>query len=177
VIAPRLALLAVSGAVVAAGVAGCAQQSTTEDKKFTGDANRVANTVRALDDAYTDEQNDDPGAERVCRDLLSARLVTALGGANGCPTTVAKALKNADATEMDVRDVTFNPERTVATVPVRLKMTDDEQRLDTLKLVLQGRSWKFDGSVTGRKGEKAAPALPADAAPATTTTAAPTPAQ
>jgi hypothetical protein len=157
VITPRLALLAVSGAVVAAGVAGCAQQSTTEDKKVTGDANRVANTVRALADAYTDEQNDDTGAETACRDLLSARLVAALGGKN-CPTNAAKALKNADATQMDVRKVTIRGN--VATVEARLKLNDDEQRLDSLTLVQEGRRWKFDGSATGKRGDKVAPAAP-----------------
>jgi hypothetical protein len=171
VFAPRLALLSVTGVVVAAGITGCAQQGGVEDKDFDGEAARVANVVRELDDAYADEQNDDDGAVTACRTLLSARLVAELGGRD-CARTAAAALKNADATQTDVRKVTIRGN--VATVEARLKLNDDEQRLDTLTLVQEGRSWKFDGSVTGKKGDKAAPAAPATAAP-TTTTAAPTP--
>ncbi|MDO9407112.1 hypothetical protein [Patulibacter sp.] len=169
--APRLALLSVSGVVVAAGLSGCAQQGGVEDKDFSGEAARVANVVRELDDAYADEQNDDSGAATACRNLLSARLVASLGGRD-CARNAAAALKNSDATQMDVRKVTIRGN--VATVEARLKLGDDQQRLDTLTLVQEGRSWKFDGSATGKRGEKAAPAAPATAAP-TSTTAAPTP--
>jgi len=169
VIAPRLALLTVTGALVATGLAGCAQQGGVEDKSFSGEASRVANTVRELDDAYADEQNDDAGAETACRNLLSARLVAALGGKD-CARNAAAALKNADSTQMDVRKVTI--EGDVATVEARLKLNDDEERLDTLTLVQEGRSWKFDGSVTGRRGQKSAPAAPTPS----TTNAAPAPA-
>lgn len=172
-IVPRLALLAVTGAIASAGLVGCAQQAGVEDKDFSGEASRVANVVRELDDAYTDEQNDDPGAETACRNLLSQRLVAALGGRD-CPRNAAAALKNADTTQMNVRKVTIRGD--VATVEVLLELNDDEERLDTLTLVQEGRSWKFDGSATGRKGEKVAPAAPAAPTPAATTTAAPTPA-
>jgi hypothetical protein len=152
VIAPRLALLTVTGALAAAGVSGCAQQAGVDDKEFQGEASRVANTVRELDDAYTDEQNDDSGAATACRTLLSRRLVTALGGKD-CPKNAAAALDNSDATQMDVRDVKI--EGDVATVQARLKLSDDEQRVDTLRLVQESRTWKFDGSVTGKKQPKA----------------------
>lgn len=147
-IAPRLALLAVSGVLAAAGVTGCAQQASVDDKDFTGEANRVANTIRELDDAYVDEQNDDDGARTACRTLLSKRLVAALGGAN-CATGAKKALDNADSTQMNVRDIKITGN--VATAQVLLELNDDEERLDTLKLVQEGRAWKFDGSTTGQK--------------------------
>ncbi|CAB4914709.1 unannotated protein [freshwater metagenome] len=166
--APRLALLTVTGVVAAAGMAGCAQQGGVEDKEFDGEAARVANVVRELDDAYIDEQNDDDGAVTACRTLLSARLVAALGGRD-CPKNAAAALKNSDATQTDVRKVTIRGN--VATVEARLELNDDEQRLDTLTLVQEGRSWRFDGSTPGRQGQKAAPAAPATQAPATTTAA------
>lgn len=155
-IAPRLALLTVTGALAAAGVTGCAQQGGTKDKAFDGEAARVANTIRALDDAYDDEKQDDPGAEKVCRSLLSARLVAAFGGAKECTKTAKAALDNADSTKMDVRDVKI--EGNVATAQVRLKINDDEQRVDTLRLVQEGPnggkggSWKFDGNAVGKKG-------------------------
>jgi hypothetical protein len=148
VIAPRLALLTVTGAILAVGATGCAQQATTKDKEFQGEAARVANTVRELDDAYADEQSDDTGARTVCRTLLSKRLVQAYGGAN-CERTAARALKNSDPVQMDVREVKITGN--TATVQARLKLSDDEQRVDTLKLVQEGRTWKFDGSTTGRK--------------------------
>jgi hypothetical protein len=148
VIAPRLALLTVSGAILATGVTGCAQQAGTKDKEFQGEAARVANTVRDLDDAYADEQSDDTGARTVCRTLLSKRLVAAYGGTK-CEATAASALKNSDPVQMDVREVKIAGN--VATVQARLKLSDDEQRVDTLKLVQEGRTWKFDGSVTGKK--------------------------
>jgi hypothetical protein len=50
---------------------------------------------------------------------------------------------------MDVRDVQITG--TTATVKARLELSDDEQRVDTLKLVQEGRTWKFDGSTTGQK--------------------------
>jgi hypothetical protein len=147
VIAPRLALLAVTGAIAAAGVTGCAQQGGVDDKEFTGEANRVANTIRELDDAYVDEQNDDDGARTACRTLLSKRMVQALGGAD-CPRGAKAALENADTTQMDVRDVKITGN--VATAQVRLELNDDEQRVDTMKLVQEGRAWKFDGSTKGQ---------------------------
>lgn len=147
-IAPRLALLAVSGVVAAAGVTGCAQQGGVDDKEFTGEANRVANTIRELDDAYVDEQNDDDGARTACRTLLSKRVVAALGGAD-CPRNAKAALDNADTTQMDVRDIKITGN--VATAQVRIELNDDEQRVDTMKLVQEGRAWKFDGSTTGQK--------------------------
>jgi hypothetical protein len=152
VIAPRLALLTVTGALAAAGVTGCAQQAGVDDKEFSGEANRVANTVRELDDAYTDEQNDDNGAVTACRTLLSKRMVAALGGKD-CARNAAEALDNSDSVQMDVREVKI--EGDVATVQARLKLSDDEQRVDTLKLVQEGRTWKFDGSVTGKKQPEA----------------------
>lgn len=147
-ITPRLALLTVTGALAAAGVSGCAQQAGVDEKEFTGEANRVANTVRDLDDAYTDEQSDDTGARTVCRTLLSKRLVAALGGRD-CEKNAAQALDNSDAIQTDVRDVKI--QGSVATVQARYRLSDEEQRVDTLKLVQEGRSWKFDGSVTGKK--------------------------
>lgn len=147
-IAPRLALLTVTGAVAAAGVTGCAGQTGVEEREFTGEANRVANTIRELDDAYVDEQNDDDGARLACRTLLSKRVVAALGGAD-CPQNAKAALENADTTQMDVRDIKITGD--VATAQVLLELADDEQRTDTLKLVQEGRSWKFDGSTKGQK--------------------------
>lgn len=145
----RLTLLAASGAIVAAGITGCAQQAGTENKTFDGEANRVANVIRDLDDAYADEQNDDDGATTACRTLLSKRLVDAFGGTRECAKNAAVALDNADTTEMDVREVTI--QGAVATAKVRLRLNDDEERIDTLKLVQEGRSWKFDGSTKGQK--------------------------
>lgn len=145
----RLTLLATSGAIVAAGITGCAQQAGTENKTFDGEANRVANVIRDLDDAYADEQNDDDGAATACRTLLSKRLVDAFGGASGCAKNAAVALDNADTTEMDVREVTIQGPK--ATAKVRLRLNDDEERIDTLTLVQEGRSWKFDGSAKGQK--------------------------
>lgn len=176
-IAPRLALLAVTGAFAAAGVTGCAQQSGTKDKSFSGEASRIANTIRDLDDAYDDEQNDDPGAEKVCRTLISARLVTALGGPKACPKNAKAALDNADSTKMDVRDVKVVGN--VATAQVRLKINDDEQRVDTIRMVQEGptggpgQTWKFDGNAVGKKGSKAGPTIETPAV--STGSAAPTP--
>ncbi|MEV4421481.1 hypothetical protein AB0L40_16080 [Patulibacter sp. NPDC049589] len=173
-IVPRLALLTVTGALAAAGVTGCAQQAGVKDKDFSGPAAQVADAIRDLDDAYSDEQNDDPGAEKVCRSLLSKQLVAAFGGAQKCVATATTALKNADSTQMDVREIKIDGN--VATAEVRLKLNDDEQRLDSLTLVREG-TWKLDGSVTGKKGAKTAPTpAPARSAPVaeTTTTSAAT---
>lgn len=148
-IARRLTLLAVSGAIVAVGATGCAQQAGTDNKDFPDERGRVADVIRDLDDAYTDEQSDDSGARLACRSLLSKGLIERLGGPDKCAETAKRALDNADSTRMDVQDVVI--QGSTATAKVRLRLNDAEERIDTLKLVQEGRSWRFDGSTKGQK--------------------------
>lgn len=149
----RLALLAVSGTIAALGVTGCAQTtSSSDDKEFDGEAARVANTVRDLDDAYADQQNDDTGARNVCKTLLSKRLVTALSQNGGCEKNAARALDDADPIGMSVQDVQIQGD--TATVKARVKLTDDEERTDTLKLVREGNTWKYDSTTPGGRAAK-----------------------
>lgn len=143
----RLPLLAVSGALLALSVTGCTQSNTTKEKEFTGEQGRVASTVRALDDAYTDEAKDDTGARTVCRTLLSKRLVAELSKNGGCEKNARLALKDSDPIKMDVRDVTIAGD--TATVKARIKVTDKDTRDDTLTLVREGNTWKFDGTQAG----------------------------
>lgn len=145
-IARRLVPFAVSGTLLALAATGCTQSNTVDDKEFTGEQGRVASTVRALDDAYTDEIKDDTGAKTVCTTLLSKRLVAELSRDGGCEKNVRAALRNSDAQKLDVRDVTIAGD--VATVKARIKVRDEE-RTDTLKVVREGNTWKFDGSTTG----------------------------
>ncbi|MGX6447941.1 Rv0361 family membrane protein [Patulibacter sp. S7RM1-6] len=146
----RLALLAVSGTIATLGVTGCASTAgTSDDKEFEGEAARVANTVRDLNDAYADQQSDETGARTVCKSLLSKRLVTALGKDGGCEKNAARALDDADPISTSVENVKV--EGDVATVEAKVTLTKDEERTDTLKLVREGNTWKYDGTTPGAK--------------------------
>ncbi len=143
----RLLPFAVSGTLLALAATGCTTPSgTVEEKEFTGEQGRVASTVRALDDAYTDEVEDDTGAKTVCTTLLSKRLLAELSRDGGCEKNVRAALRNSDAQKLDVREVTIAGD--VATVKARIEI-GDEQRIDTLKVIREGNTWKFDGATVG----------------------------
>lgn len=148
----RLVPFAVSGTLLALAATGCTQSNTVKDKEFTGEQGRVASTVRALDDAYNDEVKDDTGARTVCRTLLSKRLVDELSRNGGCEKNARAALRNSDSQKLDVREVTI--EGDVATVKARIQVPGDYERIDTLKVVREGNTWKFDGSTTGPKQKK-----------------------
>lgn len=143
----RLVPFAVSGTLLALAATGCTTQSNSvDDKEFTGEQGRVASTVRALDDAYSDEIKDDTGARTVCRTLLSKRLVAQLSRDGGCEKNARAALRNSDSQKLDVREVTI--EGDVATVKARIEI-GDEERIDTLKVIREGNTWKFDGATVG----------------------------
>lgn len=144
----RLALFATTSVLVVAGATGCAGTNTVKDKQFTGEQGRVANTVRDLDKAYTDEQSDDTGARDACRTLLSKRLVSELSRNGSCEKYARLALKDSDPQKLDVQKVDVNGD--TATVLGRIKLSDKHQRTDTLKLVREGNTWKFDGTQVGK---------------------------
>jgi hypothetical protein len=152
VIARRLVPLAVSGTLLALVATGCAQSNSADEKEFTGEQGRVASTVRSLDDAYTDEVKDDTGARTVCRTLLSKRLIDQLSRDGGCEKNARAALKNSDPTQLDVRNVTIAGD--VATVEARVTVPGDFERIDTLKLIRESNTWKFDGSTVGPPQKK-----------------------
>ena len=148
----RLVPFAVTGTLIALGATGCAQSNTVNEKEFTGEQGRVASTVRALDDAYTDEVKDDTGAREVCRNLLSKRLVEDLSRNGNCEKNARAALRNSDPTKLDVQDVTIAGD--VATVKARVTVPGDFERTDTLKLIRESNTWKFDGSTVGPPQKK-----------------------
>lgn len=148
----RLALLAATSTLIALGATGCAGSSTVKDKEFTGEQGRVADTVRALNDAYTDEKQDDTGARTVCRTLLSKQLVTELSRDGGCEKNARLALKDSDPMKLDVRKVDIAGD--TATVMARVKVTDKHERIDTLTLVREGNTWKFAGNKVGQPNNK-----------------------
>lgn len=152
VIVRRMVPFAVSGALLALGVTGCAQSNTVDEKEFTGEQGRVASTVRALDDAYEDERKDDTGAREVCRNLLSQRLVAELSRDGGCEKNARAALRDSDPVRLDVREVKI--EGDVATVQARISVPGDDERTDTLKLIRESNTWKFDGSTVGPVKQK-----------------------
>lgn len=148
----RLALLAATSTLIAVGATGCAGTSTVKDKEFTGEQGRVANTVRDLNDAYTDETNDDNGARTVCRTLLSKQLVAELSRNGGCEKNARLALKDSDPIKLDVRKIDIAGD--TATVQARVKITDKHERVDTLTLVREGNTWKFSGNEVGQPTDK-----------------------
>ncbi len=148
----RLVPFAVAGTLVALGATGCAQSNSVEEKEFTGEQGRVASTVRALDDAYNDEIKDDTGAPEVCRNLLSQRLVAELSRDGACEQNARAALRNSDPTKLNVQEVRI--EGDVATVEALVSVPGDFERTDTVKMIREGNTWKFDGSTVGAKQEK-----------------------
>ncbi|MGE4426234.1 MAG: hypothetical protein AB7G37_07275 [Solirubrobacteraceae bacterium] len=146
----RPALWAATVAVATLAITGCAAQTGVDEKEFTGEKGRVAATVRALDDAAIDERDDDNGAGKVCRELLSKRLLEKLGTGDACLTTVRKALRDGDPVVLDIQTIDLAPGAKEATVKGEIKVANDSKRIDTVELVLESRTWKVDSTTVGR---------------------------
>jgi len=145
----RPGLWAATAVLATVAVTGCATQTGVKDKEFTGEKGRVAATVRALDDAAIDERNDDNGAGKVCRELLSKRLLEKLGAGDECITNVRKAFLDGDPVSLDIETIDLAPGAKEATVKGEIKLSNSSKRIDTVKLVLESRTWKVDSTIVG----------------------------
>ncbi len=115
-------------------VAGCGGEASSAEK-FKGEEARVAEAVEELQEAG---ERRDP--ERVCRDLVSRALRDKLGDAGtSCDKEMEKALRDADAFDLDVEKVTVNG--TTAQVEVRGSV-GDERKTTTLDMVKEDGRWR-----------------------------------
>ena len=127
-----LALLA----ALALAVTGCGAQ-TDSAGDFDGAERDVANTIEDLEEAG---QEDEP--RRICDALLAKKLVDAIRENGGdCVKAVDKALDQADTFTLTVEDVRI----TGTTARARVETGVDEEKVQTLELVKEGRDWKLSG--------------------------------
>jgi hypothetical protein len=129
---PRAALIVL---VVAAVVAGCG--STSSATNFAGAERSVAEQVEELEAAS--ESRD---GERACSEIFSSALRTAMrADGSSCAVQVEEAMRDADDSALEVRDVTVQGDRATAEVTARV---GDAERRRTLELVREGNSWRID---------------------------------
>jgi len=120
----------------ALALAGCGAAPRDSAKDFKGAEGPVAKTVENLEQAARDN---DPA--KVCKTLLSAKLLTALRqqGTN-CNTGVKEAFKDADSLDLTVDKVSI----TGATATAKVKYRSlSEDKTATLQLDQEGRAWKI----------------------------------
>ena len=121
-------------------LAGCGGEASSAEK-FEGDQRAVAEAVEEIQMAG--ERRD---AEKMCRELLARSLRDKLGEAgSSCDKEVEKAIEDADAFDLEVREVTVTG--TTARVQVRGDI-GSEQRTDTLELVKEDGRWRLS-SING----------------------------
>jgi hypothetical protein len=114
----------------------CGQSAKDSASDFQGDQKAVAETVEELQTAS--RKND--GA-KICTTLLAPALVAQVKKASGgdCEKGIEDALSDADSFELQVQKVTISGNKASAVVKSE---GADEDRVDTLNLVKDGRVWK-----------------------------------
>ena len=104
---------AAAGLVALLLLAGCGAGQQSSEERFQGAEQEVAAQVEELQSLGN---ADEP--EKICADILSRQLVTALEAAGTtCNEEMDKAIQDADDFELDVREVTIRGNE--ATVRVR----------------------------------------------------------
>ena len=104
---------AAAGLVALLLLAGCGAGQPSSEERFQGAEQEVAAQVEELQSLGN---ADEP--EKICADILSRQLVTALEAAGTtCNEEMDKAIQDADDFELDVREVTIRGNE--ATVRVR----------------------------------------------------------
>jgi hypothetical protein len=124
-------LLAILPVLVLAGCGAPAEPSSVE--KFQGDERAVAQKVEDLQDAGTQRE-----PERICSDILSRAVVQQLEAAGAsCTAEMEKAIEDADAFELEVRDVTISGSTATATV-----RRGDDGPTEEMEFTKEGGQWR-----------------------------------
>ena len=125
-------LLAIFPVLFLVGCGAAASQPSSADK-FQGDERAVAQKVEDLQEAGTKRE-----PERICSEILARALVQQLeaAGAN-CTEEMSKAIDDADAYELDVRDVTVSGSRATATV-----RRGDDGPTQKMEFTREGDDWR-----------------------------------
>jgi hypothetical protein len=121
-------------------LAGCAPTggSGVDTGRFQGDAKNVARALSDLTDAARRKDG-----QRACAELLSRRIVDALGQAGGCQKAMDEQFKDADAFTLDVKAIQVDGDRATARVSSDF---NGDKRVTTIPLVRESRSWRIDQS-------------------------------
>jgi copper chaperone CopZ len=131
---PRHLLIALLAMVLA--VPGCGAQ-TDSAGDFDGAEQDVARAIEDLEEAG---QEDEP--RRICDALLAKELVERIkASGTDCVKAVDKALDEADSFTLTVEDVEVKGAKATA----RVETGVDEEKVETLELVREGKDWKISG--------------------------------
>lgn len=141
---PKRVALTLLAAVFGLALAACGGSEPDSSSKFKGEEKLVANAIEDLQSAG--EKRD---GERICRELLSPRVVQAIdqaGGRKNCAARIEDSLDDADVFQLTVRSVTVKGNS--ATAVVASDDGNEKDRVDTMTLVKQGKRWKIDSLAT-----------------------------
>jgi hypothetical protein len=122
--------------LLAAGLAGCGSSVSTSS--FKGEEHAVAETIANLQaDATAGEQG------KLCKNDLSAAVVSRLGGTAGCQAAVKSQLSEIDNLEASVESVKISSTGKTATAQVK-SVNEGKQAIRTVSLVHEDGRWKVD---------------------------------
>ena len=126
--------VAILASTAAFALTACGQASTTGD--FTGEEETVATVIEDLS-----RSGDRREADSICDDLLTQALQDQVkAGSSSCAAEMKKALEDADAFDLEVKDVTVSG--TSATAEVE-GADEGEGVARTLELEKVGDDWRI----------------------------------
>jgi len=115
-------------------LASCTAAPRDSAKDFKGDERAVA---RAVEDLETAARKNDSDA--ACTKLFAQQLLTMLKDKT-CKSAVKEAFKDADSTDLSVKDVTITGAKARVTVT---SGSGGKKRTDTLELEKAGAAWRI----------------------------------
>jgi len=128
-------LLPASACLLALALAGCA--SSTSTAGFSGERHAAAQTVANLQSHATNAEDD-----KICGEDLAAAVVSRLGGAKRCETTIKSQLAEVDVPEVTVEAIVLGKDGSSATA--RVKSTyEGKKRISPVHLVKEAGKWKI----------------------------------
>ena len=121
----------------AVAVAGCGGTADSA-QDFEGAEQEVAQAIEDLEEAG---QEDEP--RRICQALLSRELVERIEApeAGDCEKAIDKALDETDTFSLTVEEVRV----TGTTARARVETGVDEEKIETIELVLENKAWRIAG--------------------------------
>jgi hypothetical protein len=123
--------------LVALGLAGCGSAVSTSS--FEGEQHEVAQAVANFQTASTTGEY-----KKLCGEMLSATVVTRLGGTKSCEGAVKNQLAEIDNLQVTVQSVKVATGNTGATADVG-SIYEGKTRVGKLSLVKEGKHWKIAG--------------------------------
>jgi hypothetical protein len=121
-------------ASLALGLSACGNAVSTAS--FKGEEHEAAQTVANLVTSATASE-----PSKICANILSAMIVSRLGGKSGCEEAIKRQLAEIDNLEVTVQSVKIAPGGKTATAAVR-SIYGGKTRAGTLTLAKEGGKWK-----------------------------------